>query len=708
VSAKVRRIAPDKLTREQAEADYRALIDEITRHDEAYYVEDQPVISDAQYDALRQRLEAIEARFPEIIAPDSPSQRVGAAPSEKFAKVRHRVPMLSLGNAFADEEITDFVDRIRRFLGLDKDADIAFTAEPKLDGLSMSLVYEHGGLAFAATRGDGYEGEDVTANIRTVKSIPARVRAKSFPARFEVRGEVFMSHADFAALNARQAEAGAKTFANPRNAAAGSVRQLDSKITASRPLQFLAWGWGEAETLPAETQSGVLQAIADWGFPVSPDLTHCAGAEELLTYYRDIETRRATLGYDIDGVVYKVDSLALQERLGFVSRAPRWAIAHKFPAEKATTILEDIDIQVGRTGALTPVAKLTPVTVGGVVVSNATLHNEDEIARKDVRIGDTVIVQRAGDVIPQVLGVVMEQRPKDAKPYEMPERCPICGSHAVREINPATGKPEAVRRCTGGLICEAQLLQRLKHFVSRSAFDIEGLGGKRIELFHEEGLINNPADIFTLEARDAKSNRPIREWEGWGEKSVANLFESINARREMPLDRFIYALGIRHIGETTARVLARSYASWAHFREEMEAARDRESAAYRALVNIDGIGPAAAEAIVEFFAESHNQEVIDALTNEVTVEDFAQVATESPVSGKTIVFTGKLEQMSRDEAKALAERLGAKVTGSVSANTDLVVAGPGAGSKLKQASALGVEVISEDDWLSLSGAGSDA
>jgi len=514
-----------------------------------------------------------------------------------------------------------------------------------------------------------------------------------------------MSHADFEALNARQTERGGKTFANPRNAAAGSVRQLDSSITASRPLQFLVWGWGDVSELPADTQFGVLQAIAEWGFPVSPHLARCKNADELIAYYQDIETRRATLDYDIDGIVYKVDSLALQERLGFVSRAPRWAIAHKFPAEKATTILEDIDIQVGRTGALTPVAKLRPVTVGGVVVSNATLHNEDEIARKDVRVGDTVIIQRAGDVIPQVLGVVPEKRPKDAKPYEMPHRCPICGSHAVREINPATGKPEAARRCTGGLICEAQLLQRLKHFVSRTAFDIEGLGGKRIELFHEEGLINNPADIFTLEARDAKSNRPIRRWEGWGAKSAANLFESINARREMPLDRFIYALGIRHIGETTARVLARSYGSWSAFREAMEAARDRDSAAYQNLVNIDGIGPAAAEAIVEFFAESHNRAVVDALIEEVSVEDFAQTATESPVSGKTIVFTGKLERMSRDEAKALAERLGAKVTGSVSANTDLVVAGPGAGSKLKQATALGVEVISEDDWLTLSGAG---
>jgi len=702
---KARDIPPEELSHEQAADDYAALIDEIARHDRAYFEEDAPVISDAEYDALRQRLEAIEARFPDLVRPDSPSQTVGAAPSEKFAKVRHRVPMLSLSNAFADDEVREFVERIRRFLGMAADTDIAFTAEPKLDGLSMSLMYEDGKLAFAATRGDGTEGEDVTANIRTIGSIPKRVRAKSFPARFEVRGEVFMSHADFAALNEWQAEAGAKTFANPRNAAAGSVRQLDSKITASRPLKFFAWGWGDVEALPAETQYEVMQAIAEWGFPVSPELRHCAGADDLLAYYADMEGRRAKLGYDIDGVVYKVDSLALQERLGFVSRAPRWAIAQKFPAEKATTVLEDIDVQVGRTGALTPVAKLTPVTVGGVVVSNATLHNEDEIARKDVRVGDTVIVQRAGDVIPQILGPVLEKRPTDATPYQMPDRCPICGSHAVREINPSTGKPEAARRCTGGLICEAQLLQRLKHFVSRSAFDIEGLGGKRIELFHGEGLINSPADIFTLEARDAQSSRPIRDWEGWGEKSAANLFASINARREIPLDRFIYALGIRHVGETTARVMARSYGSWTAFREAMEAARDRDSDAYRALINIDGIGPAAAEAIVEFFAEGHNREVVDALTEEVSVEDFAQVATKSPVSGKTIVFTGKLEKMSRDEAKALAERLGAKVTGSVSANTDLVVAGPGAGSKLKQANALGVEVISEDDWLALSGAG---
>ncbi|RIA56211.1 NAD-dependent DNA ligase LigA [Dichotomicrobium thermohalophilum] len=700
----VRDIPADKLSHEQAAEEVPALIAEISRHDRAYYVQDQPLISDAGYDALRQRLEALEARFPDLIRPDSPTQRVGAPPSEKFAKVRHRVPMLSLSNAFADAEIHEFVDRIRRFLGLEPDAEVAFAAEPKLDGLSMSLVYDGGELAFAATRGDGAEGEDVTANIRTIPGIPKKVEAKSFPDRFEVRGEVFMSHADFEALNARHAERGGKTFANPRNAAAGSVRQLDPKVTAARPLQFYAWGWGDVSELPADSHFAVMQAIADWGFPISPELRFCRKAEELLAFYRDIETRRATLGYDIDGMVYKVDSLALQERLGFVSRAPRWAIAHKFPAEKATTILEDIDVQVGRTGALTPVAKLRPVTVGGVVVSNATLHNEDEIARKDVRVGDTVIVQRAGDVIPQILGVVQEKRPKDARPYEMPDRCPICGSHAVREINPATGKPEAARRCTGGLICEAQLLQRLKHFVSRSAFDIEGLGGKRIELFHEEGLINNPADIFRLEARDAQSNQPIRTWEGWGEKSAANLFESINARREIPLDRFIYALGIRHIGETTARVLARSYGSWTAFREAMEAARDRDSAAYQNLVNIDGIGPAAAEAIVEFFAESHNREVVDALIEEVTVEDFAQTATESRVSGKTIVFTGKLERMSRDEAKALAERLGAKVTGSVSANTDLVVAGPGAGSKLKKASELGVEVISEDDWLTLSGA----
>ncbi len=692
----------DSLSIEDAADEAASLSAQIARHDQAYHAEDAPEVSDAAYDALRRRLEAIEARFPELISPDSPTRRVGTAPAEKFAKVRHRVPMLSLANAFNADELSDFVDRIRRFLGA-TDGDIAFTAEPKIDGLSMSLIYEDGRLSVAATRGDGSEGEDVTANIRTIGAIPQKVSGSDFPPLFEVRGEVFMSHADFAALNSRQAESGGKTFANPRNAAAGSVRQLNASITAERPLQFFAWGWGAAETLAADTQYEMLRRIEGWGFPVCPEIALCRTAAELIDYYADLEARRATLGYDIDGVVYKIDSLALQQRLGFVSRAPRWAIAHKFPAEQATTIVEDIDIQVGRTGALTPVAKLAPVTVGGVVVRNATLHNEDEIARKDIRIGDTIVIQRAGDVIPQVVRVVTQKRPADATPFVFPDRCPICGSHAVREISPHSGKLEAVRRCTGGLICEAQLVQRLKHFVSRNAFDIEGLGGKRVELFHAKGLINNPADIFTLKAREAKSEHPIREWEGWGEKSAENLFDSIDARRRVTLDRFIHALGIRHVGETNARLLARNFGSLTALRQALDAARDRDGEVYAGLMNIDGIGRAVSEAAIEFFAEPRNRQAVDALVEQIEVSDYAQEVIDSPIQGQTIVFTGKLERMSRDEAKAVAERLGAKVTGSVSASTDLVVAGPGAGSKLKRAGELGIRVISEDDWLTLAG-----
>jgi DNA ligase (NAD+) len=690
------------LSPEDAAQEVQSLSAQIARHDRAYHAEDAPEISDAAYDALRQRLEAIEARFPELISPDSPTQRVGAAAAEKFAKVRHRVPMLSLANAFTADDLNDFVDRIRRFLGV-ADDDIAFTAEPKIDGLSMSLIYEDGRLSVAATRGDGSEGEDVTANIRTIDAIPQQVRAPDFPPLFEVRGEVFMSHDDFAALNARQAESGGKTFANPRNAAAGSVRQLNSRITASRPLKFFAWGWGAADSLASASQYEILRRIEGWGFPVCRELALCRSADELIAYYTDLEARRARLGYDIDGVVYKVDDLALQQRLGFVARAPRWAVAHKFPAEQATTIVEDIDIQVGRTGALTPVAKLAAVTVGGVVVRNATLHNEDEIARKDIRIGDTVVIQRAGDVIPQVVRVLMQKRPAGASPFVFPDRCPICSSHAVREISPHSGKLEAVRRCTGGLICEAQLVQRLKHFVSRNAFDIEGLGGKRVELFHAKGLINNPADIFTLEARDAQSEHPIRAWDGWGEKSAENLFASINACRQITLDRFIHALGIRHVGETNAKLLARNFGSLATLRQTLEAAQDRDGEVYASLMNIDGVGKAVGEALIAFFAEPRNREAVDALVEQVRVEDFFQEVVDSPIQGRTIVFTGKLERMSRDEAKAMAERLGARVTGSVSANTDLVVAGPGAGSKLKRASEMGIAVISEDDWLQMAG-----
>ncbi len=687
------------LTQEEAAAELEWLAEEIARHDEAYYREDSPEISDAEYDALRQRNEQLEAEFPELIRSDSPSKRVGAAPSEKFGKVRHAVPMLSLGNAFADEDVAEFVGRIRRFLKLSEDDELRITAEPKIDGLSISLRYENGKLVQAATRGDGQEGENVTRNCETIGDIPRVVKADDFPSVFEVRGEIYMSHKDFAELNERQSQAGAKVFANPRNAAAGSLRQLDPAITASRPLRFFAYAWGQVERLPADTQMGVIEAFGRWGFPINPLMEVCNGVDDLLAHYHAIEEQRATLGYDIDGVVYKVNRLDLQERLGFVSRSPRWAIAHKFAAEKATTILEGIDIQVGRTGALTPVARLKPVTVGGVVVSNATLHNEDEIARKDIRIGDTVIVQRAGDVIPQVLGHVPDKRPADAVPYEFPHVCPACGSHAVREVNEKTGKADAVRRCTGGLICPAQRVERLKHFVSRNAFDIEGMGDKVIQEFYDDGLIQSPQDIFTLQARNERSLKKLKDREGWGETSAKNLFAAIDERRTISLDRFIFALGIRHVGETTARVLARAYGSVGAFLDAMQAAQDDASEAYQELTNIDGIGNVVADAVAEFFAEPHNLTVVRELADQhLEIQPMEAVATDSPVAGMTVVFTGALERMTRDEAKAMAERLGAKVAGSVSKKTDLVVAGPGAGSKLKKATELGVEVISEDDW----------
>jgi DNA ligase (NAD+) len=696
------RIAPDALTAAQAKAELKRLAAEIAAHDKRYYQEDAPTVSDGAYDALRQRNEAIEALFPDLIRSDSPNRRVGAAPAGKFAKVRHAVPMLSLGNVFDDEEVVDFANRVRRFLGLSADDPLSFTAEPKIDGLSCSLRYEGGHLVNAATRGDGFEGEDVTANVRTIGEIPERLHGNRNPDICEVRGEVYMAHADFFALNERQAAEGKPVFANPRNSAAGSLRQLDPAITASRPLKFFAYAWGEMSDMPEDTQFGMLEWFKGRGFSVNPmtKLTH--SVEGMLAVYRDIETRRATLGYDIDGVVYKVDRLDLQERLGFVSRSPRWATAHKFPAEQATTILHDIDIQVGRTGALTPVARLEPVTVGGVVVTNATLHNEDEIARKDVRIGDTVRIQRAGDVIPQVLGVVIEKRPADAKPYEFPKVCPVCGSHAVREVNPRSGKEDVVRRCTGGLICRAQVVERLKHFASRLAFDIEGLGDKQIELFFERGWIKEPADIFTL----ARRNRSIKleEEEGFGELSVRNLFAAIEARRTISLNRLIFGLGIRHIGETNAKLLARHYGTIEALRDGVTAAAaGPESEAYQDLNAIEGIGEVVADAIVEFLKEPHNREALDHLLDQVTVTAMEEAKSDSPVAGKTVVFTGSLEKMTRDEAKAMAERLGAKVADSVSKKTDYVVAGPGAGSKLDKAREAGVAVLTEDEWLALVG-----
>ena len=687
-----------KLTLAKARAEHARLEAEIAEHDRRYHGQDAPIISDAEYDALRRRYTALEEAFPQLASADSANRKVGAAPSEKFAKVRHRAPMLSLGNIFAEEEAEEFCARVRRFLGLPDSAPLDVVAEAKIDGLSCSLRYENGELVQAATRGDGYEGEDVTANVRAVQAIPARLDGA--PKIFEARGEVYMRHADFAALNARQAAAGKPVYANPRNFAAGSLRQLDARITAERPLQFFAYAWGEVSEPFASTQLGAIEAMGRFGLPTNPLTRLCHSAAEMLARYRSIEEQRATLGYDIDGVVYKVDDLVLQQRLGFVSRSPRWAVAHKFPAEQATTIVEAIDVNVGRTGALTPIAKLRPVTVGGVVVSNATLHNEDEIKRKDVRVGDTVVVQRAGDVIPQVLAVVLDKRPADSAPYVFPETCPICGSAALREIDEKTGEADVVRRCTGTLICPAQAVEGLKHFVSRNAFDIEGLGEKLIELFFAQGLIHTPADIFTLKARDGRGHPPLREWEGFGETSALNLFNAIDARRAIPLNRFLYALGIRHVGETNARRLARHFGDWESLRAAARAGNAAEE-----ISAIGGIGPVVAEAIADFFAEPRNEAALDALIKEVRVEPMEAIAAGHPLAGQTIVFTGSLERMTRDEAKALAERLGAKVSGSISAKTNLVVAGPGAGSKLAKARELGVETIDEEEWIRRAGRG---
>ena len=690
---------PDELTQAQAKTELKRLAQEIAAHDERYYQNDAPTISDADYDALRRRNAAIEARFPALVLADSPSRRVGAKPARGFAKLRHVVPMLSLDNAFSDEDVTDFVDRIRRFLRLPADEPLAFTAEPKIDGLSLSLRYEGGRLVNGATRGDGIEGEDVTANVKTLENIPHELRGRRVPARCDIRGEVYMTKSAFLALNERQQEAGKQVFANPRNSAAGSLRQLDASITASRPLGFFAYAWGEMSEPPEKTQHGMLDWFARCGFTTNPLMKRCNSVEELLEFHHEIELARGTLDYDIDGVVYKVDRLDWQERLGFVSRTPRWAIAHKFPAQRATTIVRDIDIQVGRTGALTPVAKLEPVTVGGVVVQNATLHNADEIARLDVRIGDTVAVQRAGDVIPQVLGVVLEKRPADAKPYRFPTKCP-CPLHTpvIRETT-AAGEEGAVTRCTGEFACLYQRMEHLRHFVSRRAFDIEGLGEKQIALFYDEGWVKEPADIFTLDARNKKIK--LEDYEGFGETSVRNLFDAINTRREIALERFIYALGIRHIGETTAQALARGYGTWEAFHDAARAVAKGDAEAREDMDALDQIGDTVIDAIASYFGESHNVKMVERLTEHVRIGAAERPRTDSAIAGKTVVFTGTLEKMTRDEAKAMAERLGAKVSGSVSNKTDIVVAGPGAGSKLAKAKEFGVDVLSEDEWLKL-------
>lgn len=762
------------LTPQEAEAELKRLADEIAAHDRAYYQKDAPTVSDAEYDALRQRNEAIEARFPDLVRPDSPSQKVGAAPASGFAEAKHLQQMYSLGNAFSEDDLFEFAARVRRFLGMEEGAKLDLTAEPKIDGLSANLRYRNGKLELGATRGDGRVGEDVTANLKTLDDIPEKLSGKGWPDLIEVRGEIYLSHANFAALNERQEKAGKQIYANPRNAAAGSLRQIDPEKTAERPLRFFAYGWGEVSEAVAETQFDGVAKLKDWGFPVNRDMRRVSTPEDMVDIYRDLEEQRAGLGYDIDGVVYKVDDLALQDRLGYVSRAPRWAVAMKFPPEQATTELERIEIQVGRTGALTPVAKLKPVTVGGVVVSNATLHNEDEIARKDVREGDTVIVQRAGDVIPQVVRVTTPDRKGRSKPYKFPDKCPVCDSHAVRE------EGEAVRRCTGGLVCRAQALERLKHFVSRQAFDIEGLGAKQIEAFFDEGWVREPADIYRL----PEHKGDLEEREGYGETSVRNLMRAVEDARTIQLARLIYALGVRHVGEVTAQKLAGYAESWDVFHKAVNAAArarpgkaymevltvdrvgeitankllaafkdgaperpetigelDQEIAAlrlnisqparaalaayygawdafaaamteaaaqtpgeaFRELADIDSVGPVAVEALIEFFTEPRNADAVERLLSHLTVEAAERPAEHSPVAGKTVVFTGSLERMTRDEAKARAQALGAKVSGSVSRKTDILVAGPGAGSKLTKAKDLGVEVMDEDAWLALIG-----
>ncbi|KQQ72810.1 aromatic ring-opening dioxygenase LigA [Rhizobium sp. Leaf321] len=712
----------DDLTEQAAADELERLARELSHHDELYHAKDAPEISDADYDALKKRNAAIEDRFPQLIRADSPSIKVGAAPLPTFAQITHSRPMLSLDNAFADDDVRDFVNSVYRFLGQLPDGSIAFTAEPKIDGLSMSIRYENGILVNAATRGDGTTGENVTANIKTIKEIPNKL-PKGVPAVVEVRGEVYMGKSDFLALNAEMEAKGKQLYVNPRNTAAGSLRQLDAKVTASRKLKFFAYAWGEISEpneLPG-TQYEMVQTFKDWGFPVNPLMKRLNSLEDILGHYREIGLERPELDYDIDGVVYKVDRLDLQARLGFRSRSPRWATAHKFPAEQAFTTVENIDIQVGRTGALTPVARLTPITVGGVVVTNATLHNEDYIKGignsgerireddHDIRIGDTVIVQRAGDVIPQVLDVVMEKRPADAKAYEFPKKCPVCGSHAVREKNEKTGKLDSVTRCTGGFVCRAQATEHLKHFVSRNAYDIEGLGAKQVDFFFEAEdpalQIRTAPDIFTLKKRQETSKLlKLENIDGFGRISVRKLFDAIDERRSIALNRFIYALGIRHVGETTAKLLARHYGTYEAFAEAMKEAASLSGDAWADLNNIEGIGEIVARAIVEFFKEPRNLDVVTRLLTEVTPQAAEQIAaSNSPVAGKTVVFTGSLERFTRDEAKARAEGLGAKVAGSVSKKTDYVVAGPGAGSKLDKARGLGVEVMTEDEWLSFIG-----
>ena len=697
----------EDLDRSVAERTLEKLAELLLAANADYHTNDAPNLSDADYDKLKRLNSDIEESFPELKRDDSPSNVVGAPVADGFGKIKHDVRMLSLGNAFTDEDVTDFSDRIRKYLGFDASDPLKFVAEPKIDGLSLSLRYENGKLVQAATRGDGEIGENVTANALTIQDVPHEI--SNGPDLLEVRGEVYMSHADFSQLNARQLEAGAKTFANPRNAAAGSLRQLDSSITKSRPLRFFAYAWGSLSSPLSETQSGAIAHLNHLGFSTNSLTKTCSGPRELIAHYKMIEESRADLGYDIDGVVYKVDDLDLQRRLGFRSTTPRWAIAHKFAAELAWTRLEAIDIQVGRTGALSPVARLEPITVGGVVVSNATLHNQDYIEGRDgngdlirdgrdIRVGDWVQVYRAGDVIPKIKDVDLKRRPANSVPFEFPTTCPECDSPAMREAG------DAIHRCTGGLICPAQAVERLKHFVGRSAFDIEGLGAKQVEQFYHDGWVKTPADIFRLRENYGSGLQQLQNKEGWGEKSATNLFDAIDEKRQIPLNRVIFGLGIRHVGENSATILSRHYGSWSEFARSMDAATIGDGAAWEDLVSIDGVGNVMAESLITAMQQPAERESIDELAGQLDIQDVAAPdANDSPVAGKTVVFTGSLEKMTRAEAKARAESLGAKVAGSVSAKTNLLVAGPGAGSKAKKASDLGIETIDEDGWLDLIG-----
>ena len=681
------------LTDLEAAAELAFLAKRMAELDKAYYQADAPLVSDAEYDALKRRNEAIEARFPHLVRADSPSKKVGAKASEDFAKVTHSVPMLSLGNIFSTDEIFEFSNRIRRFLGLDDDAELAFMAEPKLDGLSFSALYVNGEFVRGATRGDGSVGEDITENLKQIKDLPLKLVGNDIPERLDIRGEVIMNKADFFALNDEQTAAGKKPFANPRNAAAGSLRQLDPRITGRRRLSLFGYTFGETSAEPWDSQDAFLQKIRSWGFPVNPEVRLCKTAQELADFFENLADKRPNLPYDIDGAVYKVNRRDWQERLGFVARAPRWAIAHKFPAEQAQTKLENIRIQVGRTGALTPVADLTPVNVGGVMVSHATLHNEDELKRKDIRIGDTVVIQRAGDVIPQVVRVVLEKRPADSVPFEFPTGCPVCGAHVVRDPD------EAVQRCSGGLVCPAQAVESLKHFVSRDALNIEGLGAKNMAFFFDRGWIKTPSDVFTLESRVGAD---IRKLDGWGDKSADNLFAAIRkVAAATPMEKFLFALGIREVGQATARLLAAHYLTMPAFLEQMSLAQDRESDAYKELLSIESIGDVIACEILDFTAEEHNRTEIDKLLNLMTVTAFVPVENDSPLAGKTVVFTGSLETMTRSEAKAKAQSAGAKVAGSVSKKTDYVVLGADAGSKAQKAAELGITVLSESEFTEL-------